>query len=461
MIRTIDSTAPRHTGTSRPKGVLTGILGCSVVLLLGTTFVVEAQNPLVVPGENTTQTNMAEVIITACPNGTNEAAFQQRCDNLVGAALSGTPGSSNTVLDAMTQVSPGQTVGQGTQSTRTSVATQFAAIGSRLSMLRGGAQGFSIAGIGPGGSNALATLYPYGQSGGTAGADAVAPAGRLGGFLTGNYNFGDIDSTFEQLGFDFDSGGFTMGLDYRLTDQMILGGAFSYGHLESDFVENRGSLDADSYTGSVYGTFYPIQNLYIDGIASYGGIDYESIRSISYTVPAETVTTQARGEPSGRQFSFSGGVGYNFVAGATTVNPYVRANLIDLDIDSFSEEGGIGWGMRFDDQDVTSVTSTIGVQISHAFSVPFGVLLPFLRGEWRHEFEDRSRTISVRFLGDTTSGLSFSTVTDGADPNYYGIGTGVSGQFAQGISAFLAYDTLLGYSNVEAHSFTLGARLEF
>jgi hypothetical protein len=37
----------------------------------------------------------------------------------------------------------------------------------------------------------------------------------------------------------------------------------------------------------------------------------------------------------------------------------------------------------------------------------------------------------------------------------------MSAQFAQGFSAFLDYDTVLGLRDVEHHRFTLGGRLEF
>lgn len=117
--------------------------------------------------------------------------------------------------------------------------------------------------------------------------------------------------------------------------------------------------------------------------------------------------------------------------------------------------------MAFADQTVESVTTTLGGQVSYPVSTSWGVLMPTVRGEWHHQYEDSSRNIAVRFLGDTTSGMAFNTVSSSPDRNYFTVGTGVSGTFAQGLSAFFNYDALLGYRSVESHLFTLGARMEF
>lgn len=416
-----------------------------------------AQGPLSSqPGLDATQTNMAEVIEVACPNGTNEAAFQARCNAVVRAAARG---ATSDATNALQVVSPEQMPTQGITATRTS----FGAIAGRLAALRAGVRGFQVAGLTNGQPlNNLASLSPPTATGGSAGEAGSEIWERLGAFINGNYNTGDVDSAFNQLGYNFNSGSVTAGVDYRFTKDLILGTAFTYTRTESGFDNNGGSLDSNAYTGAFYGTFYATESLYFDGIATFGGINYDSIRNIQYSVPQDpVVNTKAKANPDGEQYSVSLGTGYNFALQEWTLNPYARVNYIKLDVDGFKEQGGDGWAMGFGDQTVESVTTTVGGQISYALSTPWGVLMPNIRGEWYHQYKDNSRNISVRFLGDTTSGLSFNTVTDDPDRNYFNVGTGVSGTFAQGFTAFLNYDTLLGYRNIESHLFTVGARLEF
>lgn len=462
------------------KSGASGAEGRSLLLLGISTFAgtvalctaAYAQNalldPLLNPTLNATQINMTDVITTACPSGTNEAGFQARCDALIGFAKSKRQSTPRglvwraNVSNTLQQVSPEQIIGQGTQATKTSVSV----LGARLAALRLGARGLRVAGLNLDGQPAvggpLAGLGSGAETGGAAGDPSSSVSNRLGAFVNGIYNFGNVDTTFNQVGFDFDSGGVTAGMDYRFTDALILGGAFTYLRMESDFDRNGGELNSDTYNGSIYGSFYPTGNFYVDGIFTIGGIDYDSLRQIDYTLPGvESVNTQAKAKPGGMQYSASVAGGYNYVLGQLTVDPYVRVNYLNLDVDGFREQGGNGWAMQFSDQTVESVTSTLGTRLSYALSVPWGVLRPYIRGEWRHEFEDEGRIIPVRFLGDTTSGLAFSTVTDSPDRDYFNVGTGISTVLANNVSAFVSYDALLGYKDIESHSFMVGARVTF
>lgn len=409
------------------------------------------------PGVNATQSSMAVVIEEACPSQRNERDFQERCNNLLEAA-SQDPQGNAAVLNALQRVAPEQIISQGTEATRTSTNV----IGARLSALRLGVTGVSLVGLdGIGSPRSASGLASQSERGGAAGDAPTSLWNRLGVFVNGSYQFGDVDTTSNQLGFDFDSGGVTAGVDYRFTQSLIFGVAFTYLRMESDFDRSGGEMDSDTYAGSIYGSFYPTDNFYVDGVASIGGIDYESARRISYTVLGDTVNTAATSNPDGRQYAASIGAGYNLPVGALTLGPYVRVNYINLDIDGFSEQGGDGWGMQFGDQTVESLTSNLGTQLQYAMSLPWGVLQPYMRGEWRHEFEDDRRIIPVRFLGNTTNNLAFSTVTESPDRNYFTVGAGVSATFAHGVSAFVDYDALLGYDDIESHAFMVGTRMEF
>lgn len=421
------------------------------------------------PGINSTQTDLGALIEVACPNTTktlssrpaNDPDFQTRCNRVLRAA----PANRGAAVNALQQVSPEQIISQGTEATKISANV----LGARLADLRGGAGGLSLAGFKLNGQsglgNGLAGFSAYPETGGAAGDEGSPIWNRLGVFINGLGQFGKVDPTFNQVGFDFDRGGVTAGADYRFTKDLILGGAFTYIRTESSFDRNGGSLDSDSYTGSLYGNFYATEKFYLDGVATVGGIDYDSKRRISYTAGTgadlDVVNSQATAKPGGMQYSVSLGAGYNHSLGEVTLNPYARVNYTKLDLDGFSESGGSGWAMQFSDQGVESVTTTLGTQVSYSVSTPFGVLLPYVRGEWHHEYDDGSRNIPVRFLGDNRSGLTFITFTEGPDRNYFTVGTGISGTFAKGITAFLNYDALLGYRNIESHAFLVGARMEF
>lgn len=420
-----------------------------------------------VPGKNTTQTTMAvDAIGVACPRGGNTPAFQQRCNAVVGAALA----DNNTgTLNALQQVSPEQTLAPQVQGTRVSggqVTDMAAIVTSRLAALRAGLSGTQVAGVDltvngqPVYFDGLASIEANGLTGGAASADSTGPLTKFGAFLNVTYNWGDVDSTFDQKGFDFNNWGITAGADYRFTHNIIGGAAFTFFSTDADFDRSAGNTQSDSYSGSLYGTFYPTERAFVDAIATFGALDYDIERRIGYSLSNDTVNTMTRGEPGGDQYYISVGGGYDFPAGQITVSPYLRAAYQQLDLDSYQETGGNGWAMAFDDYEATSITTTLGAQASYAVSTAWGVLVPQLRAEWVHEYDDAGDDITVAFLGDPAR-TKFTTFSEDPDRDYFNIGAEVAATFARGISAFLAYNALLGYSDITSNTLVGGARMEF
>jgi outer membrane lipase/esterase len=268
-------------------------------------------------------------------------------------------------------------------------------------------------------------------------------------------DFGSRNASFSQPGFAFDNHNFVFGADYRLRDNWIAGGSFSYRHNTADFNAGRGQTVNDSYTGMFYTTYHITDAAHVEATASYGGFTYDTTRNINLFGQRSI----AKASPDGGQYAFSWGGGYDFNWQALTIGPYVRGEYSNLDIDAYSESGSI-LAVRFGKQSIESLTSTLGVQTSYVFSFPWGVLIPQLRGEWHHQFKDGQRLIQAGFIADPT-GRSFVMTSDGPSRDYYTFGAEVSSVFPGGLSAFLAYETLQGYTSIDSNKLMLGARLEF
>ena len=310
------------------------------------------------------------------------------------------------------------------------------------------------------------TLYAnnmsLGQGEGSASSDFN---NKLGFWMNGSYSFGDNDSTFQQLGYDYDSWSGVIGADYKLTDALIIGLAFDYTHIDADFDSHRGGSNTDSYTGSIYGSFFITDNFHLDAIASYGGSDYEINRKLFYVITtgelADTTDTTAKGDTDGDQISFNFNAGYDYNHNGLTISPYANVNYVTVQIDSFKEDKytGDGWAMKFNEQNIQSLTTTIGSQLAYAFSVPFGVIIPQIHGAWHHEYKNNSRTAKVAFLGDALD-QTIDIEIEGPDRNFYTVGADVAAVLPHGITTFASYNTIVGYHNIDSHTFTLGFRLE-
>lgn len=409
-------------------------------------------NPLAPTDEselNKTQKNLLDVAGTGCTTGTFDDDLQDRCNAIAGA-------DDDQKVGAFEATAPEQVGAAGTEATRVSggqLAQVNATLSGRMASLLAG----SVAALETEFNGEWASL---GITRSGAAGDNGPFDGRLGTFLSGTYQFGDVDNTREAVGFDFDMGGITAGADYRLTDTLVLGGAFSWMHSDADFKHSAGSSESDSYNGSIYGLYYPLPDLSFTGTATVGGIDYDLKRKIKYTAGTNNVNTKAKSDADAIHFGFAGEAAYDVHVDALTATPYFGAQYKRLEIDSYKEHGGDGWAMSFRDQNIDSVTTHLGARVNYAISTAIGIVLPQIWGEWIHEYEDDSRNIKTRLRGDPSK-TPFNVETESPDRNYGVVGADLSMTFAGGISAFAAYEALVGYDDVESHQLTFGGRLEF
>lgn len=296
--------------------------------------------------------------------------------------------------------------------------------------------------------------------------------GRLGLFINGVLGTGDRDFTANEPGFDIDTYNLTAGVDYRFTENLVLGTALGYAQAEADIDGNAGEVDTDGYGLALYGTYY-VGQLYFDVIGVYGTKDYEILRNVNYSISATgggttQVNQSFEGDPDADEFGLAGGVGYSFIQGALTIQPYGMLQYLDTDIDGYTEslqggnaDAGFGLALQVDEQNITSLISAVGARVSYSIATPVGVILPQLSFDWQHEYDNDQRTIQARFVnGISDPDNSILIPTDDPDRDYYGLGVGLSAVFPRGISAFAYYDTLLDLDDSTFHQFTLGVRFE-
>ncbi|MBW9256435.1 MAG: autotransporter outer membrane beta-barrel domain-containing protein [Candidatus Thiodiazotropha sp. (ex. Lucinisca nassula)] len=161
---------------------------------------------------------------------------------MVGAAIGGDP-STATALD---QVNP-ETATQANNSSQQGGQAQIRNLGSRIAALRAGASGISFQGLDlmiddkPFSIDTIAQAYR--QRGGGASSDNPLMESRLGFFITGDIATGSKDETDLESGLDFDTFGLTMGIDYRINPNFILGGALGYVDTTTELEDDAAEID--------------------------------------------------------------------------------------------------------------------------------------------------------------------------------------------------------------------------
>ncbi len=434
----------------------TGCTGENVNLTTSVVLSSFATLPSLTPSEK----SLANVLDTACASldargesiTTEQQAMLDACNSIKA-------GTSSEQASDIRELLPKQAPAQGTSSIEASTK-QFDNVSSRMTALRSGVQGVSTLGL---------TLHYQGltlpgrlftplvvNTTETTHDSGNALFSRLGFFINGTISLGEKEASSSELAFDFSTKGLTVGVDYRFSDQFILGGALGYVRNDTDFQDSRGSMSVNGHTLSLYSTYYHSEAIYLDAIASIGLNRFDNSRKMSFS----SFSGEASGDTIGTEYSLSVGGGYDYYKDALSFGPYGRINYIQADIDSYTEKSAVGLALNFDGQSVTSLNSQIGGKASYAISTARGVFMPHVSLEWAHEFNNDSRYINASFVNDPT-GTTFKLSTDDPDRDYFKLGTGLSATLGNGKSAFIYYETLLGQKDVTQHVISAGGRFEF
>lgn len=279
-------------------------------------------------------------------------------------------------------------------------------------------------------------------------------------FVSGTVEIAERESTDKQTGYKPNTFHFTTGLDYRLMPEWILGSAIGMAKGEAKLANNEGSLDSKGFNVLLYGTYYHGEQAYFDSVLSYGVMDYDMSRHIGFTVDEALTDKTATSNAGGNQFSVSVGGGYDWANdNAFNMGLWARLDYLKTSIDSYQEVGADEFNVAIAQQNTNQTTSVLGLRLHKAFSNFFGVMVPYVSGEWIHQFAGDALSVSGFFMSDPAS-TEFSFHSDALDTNYFDVRVGSSLTLPNGISAFAEYSTRLGQQYYAANFFSVGMRLE-
>jgi len=355
-------------------------------------------------------------------------------------------------------------------STITIAKNQSSNINARLSQLKGQTQGLSIKGLslntesGAVKGNWLHAIYQsmsepnqteQMMTGGSAGEELNAPIySPFGAFINGSITVGEKDANSNERGYDLDSDNITFGMDYRYSDQLVFGAAYGLSNSDIEFNKTGDDLENNTNTLFAYGSWFK-DNFYLSSTLGYSFGDLETARRVKFG----SVDTLTKGETDTSQFLFQLNTSYDMTYDAWSYGPYLKLDVIDGEIDSYTEKNGGGFEVAFDDQDISSQLVTLGAQAQYAISYSWGVLLPSTRFEIRNELDDSADAIKARFALDP-SDTTFSITADDIDSLWFQAGAGLSAVFQYGLSAYCDVEMTSGLDDLSIYTYSLGGRWE-
>jgi outer membrane autotransporter protein len=279
-------------------------------------------------------------------------------------------------------------------------------------------------------------------------------SGRLGVFASGRLIFGDEEKSDNQPGSSFQAHGATTGMDYRFTDDLILGAVFGYARSDGD-PSGGGDLDVEALTVAVYGAYMITDAFYLDGVAAFSHLAQTMVRPIN--IPSGDF--RARSDTDGREISLRGRLGYDMSHGNWVFGPVAQFDYLNTHFDEYTERGAGTMNLNVSEQNDDALTLRLGGLLSYIWQLENFTITPQVRAHYVHEFLGGGRILSTRFASNL--GVDVNLPTDEPDRDYIELGTGASVQFKNGLSCYVDYDTVLGHSRRTVHVITGGIRLTF
>jgi outer membrane autotransporter protein len=285
---------------------------------------------------------------------------------------------------------------------------------------------------------------------------AAPPNYRWGAFITGTGELTKVGQEDDNAaGYQLNNAGFTMGVDYRVSDHWAIGLSGGYTHTKADLVDN-GRLNTDGGRLGIYTTYYT-GGFYVDASASGGWNQYDTRRT-AYLGTDE-------GDTDGGEFDGMIAAGYDWKKGCWIFGPYADFEYSYVEFNSFSEDDRPAASslipLHYPDQNQSAYRTNLGFRIAHEQVMKPGeglTVVPEVRAAWRHDFGDNSYAIDANFIGcDDTFTVHGPWI--GSDSAVVDIG--LTAYCTQQLSAYVFYQGQFGRDNYNNNAISGGLRFAF
>ena len=332
----------------------------------------------------------------------------------------------------------------------------------RTDDIRSGSSGFSAAGLAMNGSGP-GFSGPVGFRTGAAGPTGnvicdgkeskemkeVAPAdNRWGTFITGIGEWVDVDGNGNARGYDITTGGFTLGLGYKVCPNFAVGVLAGYAGTGTDLT-NGGSVLVNGGKLGVYATTF-IGGWYAD-VAAPGGLN-------GYDTKRSALQGTARGSTNGGELNVLVGTGYDWKIGALSIGPTATFNYTLVGINGYTETGSLA-PLNIASRNAESIRSAFGFKASYDWKLGGILIKPELRAAWQHEYGDSSYALDATFANGAGNSFLVNGPEIGRDSLL--LGAGFALQFNERTATYLYYDGELARTRFARTAVSGGVRVAF
>jgi outer membrane lipase/esterase len=271
---------------------------------------------------------------------------------------------------------------------------------------------------------------------------APRPTNKYDVWVTYDYSNPDLRSGF--LDGDADLNSVTVGVDAKLSDALIVGGAFGWTENKGDF--GSGGYKLNEASGTLYAG-YGMGPWYVGGSLGVGDLDYTDVhRDIRLNALTRTESGETRGTHVIGRVLGGAWLRYNNLLHG----PIVKYTWQDIKVRAFQENGSDSTVLAYAQQNRRSSILSAGWQVTGTL----GSVRPYARALWENELNDGERIVTATAPGVA----SFAVPAYRADRDWAHFDVGAAMDFGR-FTGFVTGSATAGKSDGDAYGVTVGVRV--
>jgi outer membrane autotransporter protein len=283
----------------------------------------------------------------------------------------------------------------------------------------------------------------------------LAAAERAGGlssegtglWMGGGIGFGTRDASPAGNSQRFVTDGVTLGFDHRFTDGLVLGLGVGFARDRTGVGQDGSGNVAKGYSGTLYGSYQPARNWYLDGLLGYGALNQDSTRYVP------VAADYARANRKGSQWFGSLAAGYEHREEGLLASPYGRLELGHTRLNQAVESGAGLNALTHDAQRLRTFNLAAGLRLETTHRTNFGWAMPNLRVEYKQHF-DRDQNAIIGYA-DLPAGTRYGLPAFNATSNSILVGLGTDFLLADGLKIGFGYQTIRAFGGEQGHGLRL------
>ncbi|MCG8550745.1 MAG: autotransporter domain-containing protein, partial [Desulfobacterales bacterium] len=237
-----------------------------------------------------------------------------------------------------------------------------------------------------------------------------------GAWISGFGTFGDFNPALSQAGYEFNTGGVTLGFDYRILDTLAAGAFAGYANTGTTVNEGQGSNYANTINTGLYMTWFNEEGFYVTGLFGGGVSFYENNRRIRFG----NIDRVAESSATGFYLQALATGGYEFTSGNWGFGPQIALQYANLQIGSHSESRADSLNLDVGHFQGNSFVTRVGGRLTYEYETPELLLVPELVGFWQHEYLSNFQTTNIGIPAANES-FAYTGISPSRDSGLIGV----------------------------------------